>query len=240
MNCQISCIISCFNEEKNLPRLLSDIKKNKLENKIKFIIVNNGSTDNSQKIIDEISSEFKKINFIHIKEDKGWGNGIYQGLKVTDTPIVGWTHGDLEYQISDLWKVINIIESKSFTKEVKKNFLIKGQRINRSFQKKIFSFMMEKICSLILVQQLKEINAQPFFFNLSEFKSWKKIPFDLSLDMFAYNKLISKKANVYRIDVIQKNRLYGVSSWNKGVLSKIKLSALFIKRAIEISRCHYL
>ena len=64
------------------------------------------------------------------------GQWNLSGLKVTDTPIVGWTHGDLEYQISDLWKVINIIESKSFTKEVKKNFLIKGQRINRSFQKR--------------------------------------------------------------------------------------------------------
>ena len=39
----ISCVISCYNEEKNLPILVDQIKSNKLESKFQFIIVNNGS-----------------------------------------------------------------------------------------------------------------------------------------------------------------------------------------------------
>ena len=49
----ISCVISCYNEEQNIPVLLNQIKKNNLEKNFEFIIVNNGSTDNSWKIICE-------------------------------------------------------------------------------------------------------------------------------------------------------------------------------------------
>lgn len=237
---KVSCIISCYNEEENIPKLLNDIKELKLTEKIKFIIVNNGSLDNSKKIIKKNLKKFKKIKFINLKENLGWGNGIKHGLKHAKTPIVGWTHGDLEYSISDLNNVLKIIKSKSFKNKFSKNFIIKGKRINRGFNKKIFSFLMEITCSLILFKNLKEINAQPCFFNLENFKSWKNIPLDLSLDMFAYYKLIAKQAYVYRIKVKQKNRIYGSSSWNKGFISKIKLSCLFIKRAFQIKFNHFL
>ena len=47
----ISCVISCYNEEENILALLNQIKSYDLEKKIEFIIVNNGSTDNSWNII---------------------------------------------------------------------------------------------------------------------------------------------------------------------------------------------
>ena len=49
----ISCVISCYNEEKNIAILLNQIKSNNLEKNFEYIIVNNGSTDNSWKIICE-------------------------------------------------------------------------------------------------------------------------------------------------------------------------------------------
>ena len=56
----ISCVISCYNEEENIPVLLNQIKKNNLEKNFEFIIVNNGSTDNSWKIICEKKVVFPK------------------------------------------------------------------------------------------------------------------------------------------------------------------------------------
>ena len=58
----ISCVISCYNEEENIPALLNQIKSNKLEKKIEFIIVNNGSTDNSWRIISDYITLFLKLN----------------------------------------------------------------------------------------------------------------------------------------------------------------------------------
>ena len=57
----ISCVISCYNEEKNLPILVDQIKSNKLESKFQFIIVNNGSKDNSSSVIKELEKKNKEI-----------------------------------------------------------------------------------------------------------------------------------------------------------------------------------
>ena len=240
MNYKISCIISCYNEEKNIPKLLKNVKEFNLDKDIKFIIVNNGSSDNSKVIIKPLSKRYKSIKFINLKHNKGWGNGIREGLKLTKTKIVGWTHGDLEYKISDLLKVIKIIKSNLNYFEKEKNYYIKGQRINRSLIKSIISKTMSIVCSIILLKPLKEINAQPFFFNIEEFKSWRKIPLDLSLDLFAYYKLHDKNSKSFRINVEQLERIHGESSWNKSFFSKFNLSALFIKRAIQIKLCQYL
>ena len=68
----ISCVISCYNEEENLPTLLNQINSNQLEKKIEFVIVNNGSTDNSWNIILENKKLFPEIKFIvlNIQMDK--------------------------------------------------------------------------------------------------------------------------------------------------------------------------
>tara|TARA_Y100000590_G_scaffold54888_1_gene57402 strand:- start:604 stop:1329 length:726 start_codon:yes stop_codon:yes gene_type:complete len=241
MKPKISCVISCYNEEKNIPKLILDIKKHKLNKYIFFIIVNNGSVDNSKNIIKKFSKKkISNIKYINLKYNKGWGNGIIQGLKNTHTKIIGWTHGDLEYKLSDLLKVIKIIHKNPKIFEREKKFHIKGKRINRTLSKKVVSNFMSIICSIILNNNLSEINAQPFFFNRMEFKTWKKIPKDLSLDMFAYNKTCGTDSKSIRINVEQLERIHGSSSWNKSFFSKFKLAGLFIKRAIQIKLCHYL
>ena len=63
----ISCVISCYNEEKS-SILVDQIKSNKLESKFQFIIVNNGSKDNSSSVIKELEMKNKEIQFVDIKE----------------------------------------------------------------------------------------------------------------------------------------------------------------------------
>ena len=237
---KISCVISCYNEKKNIPKLLNYIKKLNLEKKINFIIVNNGSTDNSTFVMRALAKRYKNINFINLQKSSGWGAGITHGLKLTKTRIVGWTHGDLEYKIDDLKKVLKIISSKSIFYNNKKNFFIKGNRVNRPLGKKLISNAMSLVCSVILWCKLVEINAQPLFFHKEEFSSWKNIPTDLSLDLYAYEKMKRKNYASTRINVEQLNRIHGVSSWNRGFLSKFYLIVAFLKRAIIILLCRYL
>ena len=236
---KISCVISCYNEKKNIPKLLNFIKRLNLEKKINFIIVNNGSTDNSTFIMRAFAKRYKNINFINLQKSPGWGAGIVHGLKLTRTRIVGWTHGDLEYQMDDLKKVLKVINSKSIFYNNKKNFFIKGSRVNRPLGKKLISKAMSLACSTILGKRLVEINAQPFFFHKKEFNNWKKIPKDLSLDLFAYEKVQRKNYVSTRIGVEQRVRIHGVSSWNNGFLSKFYLIMAFLRRAVIILLCRY-
>ena len=238
---KITCVISCYNEEENLPKLIDEIKQYDLNKCFNFIIVNNGSLDNSFLVLENIKkkNKLKNIKFLNLNKNLGWGNGILEGLKRSDTSIVGWTHGDLEYSLSALLEINKIISKKKLFDD--KNFFIKGKRINRQFGKYLMSKLMSYICSIILMQKMSDINAQPFFFHVSHYKKWTKPPKDLALDMFAYYKILKvNKCCEIRFNVEQTNRIHGSSSWNINFFSKFKLAYNFLKSAIKIKKCHYL
>lgn len=65
---KVSIIIPCFNSEKFIQRCLDSILEQTYKS-IELILINDGSTDNTEKIIQLYSERFNKINFnlIYIK-----------------------------------------------------------------------------------------------------------------------------------------------------------------------------
>ena len=71
-----------------------------------------------------------------------------------------------------------------------------------------------KNASLILGQRMREINAQPKIFTRSVIKYFKKIPTDWTvIDTYVYYISLKEKINIYEINVIFRNRIYGHSKW---------------------------
>jgi len=218
----ISCVISCYNEEKNIPILLDQIEKNNLNKKFEFIIVNNGSSDNSYMVLEEAKEKFKDIIFININEDLGWGNGVMTGLKIASCDYVGWTHGDLQYDLNILNEVYNLLNDPQYQNE---SVLVKGRRKKRSFSEDFFTLTMSFIASIILCKKLYDINSQPNFFSRSILNLFKNTPKDLMLDLYLYYKVSTlKEKKILRLAVTQKKRLHGSSSWKKNFFSNYYLS----------------
>jgi len=78
----LSLIIPVFNEERNINKNI-----NKYHNYLKaqnysseIIIVNDGSSDKSKKIIEKIAEEKKNITIINLKENYGKGYAVKQGM----------------------------------------------------------------------------------------------------------------------------------------------------------------
>ena len=102
----LSLIIPCFNEESNLNKLLNTIDtlfKKYPEEKIEIILVDNGSTDNSNKLIKKNKLFLdKKINLIEIDNNVGYGDGIYRGITSSKGNFVAWCHADLQADLKDV------------------------------------------------------------------------------------------------------------------------------------------
>ena len=230
----ISCVISCYNEEKNITILLDQIKSNNLEKNFEFIIVNNGSTDNSWRIICEKKNNFPEIKFINLDNNLGWGNGITEGLKLTSSEYVGWTHGDLQYDLKILLQVQKVLKDPNNRGD---SILIKGRRKNRKFTKGVFTFMMSIIASILLGKILYDINAQPNFFSRKVLNDFKNTPKDLMLDIYLYYMILKKKSNkIIRIPVVQEERIHGSSSWNQNFVSRFTMS---VKQFIGIIKVRF-
>jgi dolichol-phosphate mannosyltransferase len=56
--------------------------------------VNNGSTDGTGKLINQLAAKDESFLCLHMEENLGYGGGILAGMRQLQTPILGWAWGD--------------------------------------------------------------------------------------------------------------------------------------------------
>jgi len=223
---KLSIVIPCFNEEKSIPKLLEKVSSLKAS-PIEFIFVNNGSTDQSKKILDEASKNYSNLMVVHIENNIGYGHGILSGLKSANTDFIGWSHADLQTDLADLLAAYQKLQDHDFSKSV----FIKGKRYGRPLLDVFFTLGMSLFETFYLKTRLFDINAQPTIFHRSFFNNWENPPDDFALDLYAYYLAKRSKLMILRFPVFFGQRVFGQSHWNTGFKARMK----FIKRTILFS-----
>ena len=92
----VSIITPCYNGGKLLSRYLDSVLKQTYKN-IELIIVNDGSSDNTEKIVISYKGQFKKegMKLVYIYQDnKGLGGAINTGLKHFTGDYLCWADYD--------------------------------------------------------------------------------------------------------------------------------------------------
>ena len=156
-----SVVIPCFNESDNLELLLKSLIQLNIQNNLEIIIVDNGSTDNSYSLLFELKEKIKihNLKVVSIKKNIGYGNGIIRGLNEASGDFLGWTHADLQTDVTDVLKGFKLIEKST------ENSIVKGKRSNRNMFDNIFTIFMSIVCTIMLRKSLFDINAQPKIFS---------------------------------------------------------------------------
>ena len=98
---KFSIIVPCYNEEKNIPLILEKFNNVIKNEEIEVILVNNGSTDNSAKIFENLLPKFSFARTVLVPVNQGYGYGILQGLK---EDFLGWTDADMQTDPKDVKK----------------------------------------------------------------------------------------------------------------------------------------
>lgn len=224
---KLSIVIPCYNEEKNIPLILSGFQEVIKRSDIEIIMVDNGSSDGTQKILDSLLMQYPFAKSVRVEVNQGYGFGILSGLREAKGEYIGWTHGDLQTPPADILKALEIIEKAGNPKKI----YVKGRRMGRPLVDRFFTFGMSIFESLFLGELLYDINAQPNVFHRSFFESWINPPYDFALDLYALYLAKKQNIKIIRFPVFFLKRIYGESHWNKNLYSKWK----FIKRTILFS-----
>lgn len=225
-----SIILPCYNESESLNDLVKIIEKFPKKYKCEFILVENGSTDDSRKFFDTCKSfDDKYIRKVYVKKNQGYGYGIIQGLKEARGEYVGWLHSDLQYNPMDLTAFFDYINDHQ-----KENILLKGKSKNRKIVEYIFTFGMGIYDSILFGEKMSNVMAMPVIFNKDLLSYIDKFPYDYTIDIFIYGLALKKNYNVKHLPIYLKNREKGVSSWNTGFMSRIKQSKKMINGSKDV------
>ena len=115
----LSIIIPVFNEETTILEILNRVNELKKNCQIEVIVINDGSNDNSKKIIENNSQCYSK--FIDLEKNSGKGKAVIEGIKNCTFDYILIQDADLEYDPQD---IVNFIEENN-----KNNFdIIMGSR----------------------------------------------------------------------------------------------------------------
>jgi len=189
----LSIVFPLFNEEKRLSKLLQKIKKFLFKNElnIEFIFVDDGSTDESLKLLKNFKkTNLRKIKFkiISYKKNKGKGYALKKGvLKASNKWIL-----TMDIDLSVAFSQINQwIKKEYITKNIGIYFgsrLLKNSNVNskkyRVYMGTIFNFIL----NILINKKFKKINDTQCGFKL--YKSY-----------FAKNIFRNIKENGYIHDV---------------------------------------
>jgi len=136
----ISIIIPVYNEEETLLKVLE--KYNPLKKNINFelIIVNDGSNDNTKKIINNNSSMFNKV--VHLSKNQGKGKAIREGLKIAKNEYIFFQDADLEYDPNDLSNFIKLAKTNNAD-------FVMGSRFSSTTTTPLLDILGNKLVTLI-------------------------------------------------------------------------------------------
>ena len=120
----ISILIPSFNEEKTILNILNRISKT-IDTSINYevVIINDGSTDNTLKLLEQNKNLYNQL--ITYERNYGKGNAIKKGLEASKGKYIFFQDADLEYDPIDINKFTKLINR--FEPD-----LIIGSRLNYS------------------------------------------------------------------------------------------------------------
>lgn len=218
-------VIPAYNEADNLQLLIDRVLEAATSagyssEEFHLVLVENGSTDNSAQVLNELLKQEKYKNWlkpVRVAQNQGYGYGIWQGLSATSAKYVGWTHADMQCDPLDTFKALDIIEKSGNPK-----LLIKGVRSGRNWKDCFVTKVFETLSRFILGLEANEVNAQPKVFKRDLLDEVKNPPMTFAFDLYILYVAQKNGFQIQNIDVLFPPRLHGASKWAASFLGRYK------------------
>ena len=107
----ISVFFPCYNEVANIKPLviksLSTIER--VTSDFELILVDDGSSDGTADIIDELAAKYPEVKAIHHSTNSGYGSALQTGFRASSKNLVFYTDGDAQFNIAELPDILPLI-----------------------------------------------------------------------------------------------------------------------------------
>jgi dolichol-phosphate mannosyltransferase len=114
---KFSVVVPCFNEEENLPYLFGRLNLLKEELiprfQLQFVFVNDGSTDQTLKLLENASFNGCETLILNHKPNRGVGEGIRTGFKGATGDFIATIDADCSYDPMELIEMLKLYDDET-------------------------------------------------------------------------------------------------------------------------------
>ncbi|MFA7485799.1 MAG: glycosyltransferase family 2 protein, partial [Phycisphaerae bacterium] len=107
----ISVFMPCYNEQENVERVVSSALNvlSELDCEFEVIIVNDGSSDRTGKIADEIAAKNPAVKVVHHPQNLGYGAALQSGFRKASKKLVFYTDGDGQFDMGQMPELLPLM-----------------------------------------------------------------------------------------------------------------------------------
>jgi len=150
----LSVFYPCFNEQENLPLVVSQALEilPLVAKKFEIIVVNDGSTDQTKQVAQKLAVNHKVIRVVSHQQNRGYGASVRTGFKSSKYDWIFYTDGDGQFNLEEL---------KVFVKYVQDYQIIVGYRQKRAegFKRILFARLYKFYIDCLFRVHIKDIDC---------------------------------------------------------------------------------
>ena len=161
----ISVFFPCYNEQENVGRTVEKaiLVLEKLNADFDVTIVDDGSSDDTGRIADEIAGRDDRVKVVHHPHNLGYGAALQSGFEAATKELVFYTDGDGQFDVSEMPPLLELMAQYD---------IVSGYRLDRkdSAMRKINGWCWTKLVCLLFGLKIRDIDCA--------FKLYKREIFD--------------------------------------------------------------
>jgi len=200
----LSIIIPVFNEEQYLIKLFLDLKKYFNQEDIEVIVVNDGSNDDSYKLLEKLKKNSYKFKYKLINLSKNFGKGyaVKQGTKESLGKYILLQDADLELDIKDSKEIYEIISNDESIDCIFGSRYLSGKlKKNNYFINEFIGKLNTLIFNLLFGQSLSDIHCGLKIFHRNIYKKINLSVNDFGLEIDIASQIIKNNYFIYEVGV---------------------------------------
>lgn len=219
---RLSIVVPCYNEQEAVPLFVNEVEKivNQLNIEAEYIFINDGSTDQTLKVIREVYRKLPhKIRYLSFSRNFGKEAALYAGLKAAKGELVTVMDADLQDPPELLPQMIEILETGKFDCVGTRRTSRQGEPVIRSFFARLFYKVINRFGDTLMVDGARD------------FRLMTRQMVDSVLEVSEYNRF-SKGIfswvgfETTYLEFENRERIAGKSSWSFWSLFKYSIDGI--------------
>ena len=156
---KLSVVVSCYNEQESLPYFYKEITKISKEMDdldFEYVFVNDGSKDDTLKIIKELSKKDRRVKFVSFSRNFGKEAAMLAGLEYASGDYVTLMDADLQDPPELLKEMYRLIIEENYDCVATRRVTRKGEPPIRSFFARCFYKLINKMSKVEMVDGARD------------------------------------------------------------------------------------
>jgi glycosyltransferase involved in cell wall biosynthesis len=224
----VSCVLPVFNEAAGILDSVGALVAalTVLTGEFEIIAVNDGSTDGTPRLLDEMAAREPRIRVVHFPGNLGYGAALRRGFAESRSPLVFFTDSDGQFDPMDLGRLLAKADEAD---------LVVGYRAHRcdGARRGVLSAGYNRLVARLLPVRVRDVNCA---FKLIHRRVLERV--QLESDGYCINaELLAKAAargmSITEVTVAHLERRTGQSKVRLGDIPRSFRELLWLKRRIE-------